>query len=462
MGIGGALIMPATLSIITNVFTDPAERAKAIGIWAGVSALGIGIGPLAGGLLLEHFWWGSVFLVNVPIVIAALVARLLPRARLEGPDAPRLDPLGAVLSIVGLAALLWAIIEAPTKGWASAADPRRLRRRLRRAGRASCSGSCTPTTPCSTSASSRTPGSPRPAAPSRSPSSPCSARCSCSPSTCSRCSATAPSKAGAVLLPQAAMLMIVAPLSAVWVQRFGNKLVVGVGPGRGRRLAVRSSWRLTADSSAVGHHRRDHLMGVGMGNVMAPATDSIMGSLPRAKAGVGSAMNDTTRQIGGAVGVAVLGSILTSRYSSQILTELGGKVPPALAASINDNVSHAVAVAKYVPAAKPYQATIVSAAHTSFMTGLHAATVVAGLVTLIAAAGVFLWLPAKARPQVDDDAPATGGGSPDAAGSVAVDLAVDVPVTEPEALVAVVEALRVGRTGRGAPGRGRHRRPATG
>src|SRR6476646_5143582 len=109
MGLGAALIMPATLSIVTNVFTVPAERARAIGIWAGFSAIGIAVGPLAGGYLLEHFYWGSVFLVNVPIVIIALVAGRFFVPTSKDPSAPKLDPVGAVLSIVGLTALLWSI-----------------------------------------------------------------------------------------------------------------------------------------------------------------------------------------------------------------------------------------------------------------------------------------------------------------------------------------------------------------
>ena len=102
MGIGAAFIMPATLSIITNVFTDPRERGKAIGIWAGVSALGVGIGPITGGLLLEHFWWGSVFLVNVPIVIAGLILGYFLIPESKDPSHAALDPLGAVLSIGAL------------------------------------------------------------------------------------------------------------------------------------------------------------------------------------------------------------------------------------------------------------------------------------------------------------------------------------------------------------------------
>src|SRR4051794_9631525 len=116
MGIGGAFIMPATLSIITNVF--PAnERGRAIGVWAGTAGIGIALGPLTGGFLLEHFYWGSIFLVNLPIVAIGLVAGifLIPTSR--DPNASRLDPLGAVLSIAGLTALLYAIIEAPSDGW---------------------------------------------------------------------------------------------------------------------------------------------------------------------------------------------------------------------------------------------------------------------------------------------------------------------------------------------------------
>src|SRR5688500_15693611 len=110
MGIGGALIMPATLSIISNVFTVPAERARAIAVWAGFSAMGIAIGPLSGGWLLEHFWWGSVFMVNIPIVALALIGGRLFVPESRDPSPRGLDPVGALLSIVGLGVLVWAII----------------------------------------------------------------------------------------------------------------------------------------------------------------------------------------------------------------------------------------------------------------------------------------------------------------------------------------------------------------
>jgi len=118
MGLGGALIMPSTLSILTNVFPTE-ERGRAIGIWAGVSGLGIGLGPVVGGYLLNHFWWGSVFLVNVPVVISAFIAGRLIIPNSKDPSAPKVDPVGAGLSIVGLVTLVYGLIEAPTHGWTS-------------------------------------------------------------------------------------------------------------------------------------------------------------------------------------------------------------------------------------------------------------------------------------------------------------------------------------------------------
>jgi MFS family permease len=119
MGVGAALIMPATLSILTNVFTDAKERAVAIGVWSGVAGLAVALGPVIGGFLLEHFSWGSIFFVNVPIVIVALVAGrvFIPTSR--DPEAPRLDVPGSLLSIAGLGALVWTLIEAPSAGWLS-------------------------------------------------------------------------------------------------------------------------------------------------------------------------------------------------------------------------------------------------------------------------------------------------------------------------------------------------------
>ncbi|HEY5277168.1 MAG TPA: MFS transporter, partial [Coriobacteriia bacterium] len=119
MGAGAALTMPATLSIINDLFRDPRERSRAIGLWAGTSGIGIAIGPIAGGLLLARFWWGSVFFVNVPIVVAGAIGALLLVPDSRNPNAARPDPVGGLLSMLGLGCVLWAIIEAPTRGWSS-------------------------------------------------------------------------------------------------------------------------------------------------------------------------------------------------------------------------------------------------------------------------------------------------------------------------------------------------------
>ncbi len=119
MGLGAALTIPSSLSIVNDVFRDPRQRAKAIGAWGGIIGLGIAIGPIAGGLLLAHFWWGSVFLVNVPVVVAALIGTLVLVPGSKNPAVERPDPVGVVLSVAGLGLLLWAIIEGPTQGWAS-------------------------------------------------------------------------------------------------------------------------------------------------------------------------------------------------------------------------------------------------------------------------------------------------------------------------------------------------------
>jgi hypothetical protein len=190
-----------------------------------------------------------------------------------------------------------------------------------------------------------------------------------------------------------------------------------------------------------------------MAHIMAPATESIMGSLPRAKAGVGSAMNDTTRQVGGAVGVAVLGSILASRYSASVTASLRGVVPDQLVARARDSVGTALGVVRDVPSARPYAPQIVEAAHSGFLIGLHTAVLVAGVIMLFGAAGVWRWLPARAHDDERDvalaAAPAAGGAGAAADGAAEIVPAgigpVDVVPAGPA--VDVAEELEVVRHG---------------
>jgi EmrB/QacA subfamily drug resistance transporter len=400
MGIGASAIMPATLSVLTNVFHDPRERAKAIGVWAGVSAIGIAVGPIAGGVLLQHFWWGSVFLVNVPVVTIALVAGYLLVPDSKDPDAGRLDPLGSLLSIVGLAVLLWAIIEGPSKGWGStsvlagfaiggavlvgfflwelhSSNPMLDVRFFENPRFSAASGAITlaflalfGTIFLLTQYTQQVLG-------------------------------YSTVEAGAVFLPQSIVLMIFAPLSTRWVHKFGNKAVVATGLFI---LSVSLVLMATFHTDTAGWWviAVTALSALGMAHVVAPATESIMGSLPRAKAGVGSAMNDTTRQVGGAVGVALLGSILASAFRPRVQDLLHGKVPGSLLTRVKDSLGSALGVARDNAAAKPFAGRIVDAARHSFVTGMHAAVLVAAAIAVIGAIGVLIWLPARARTHPDD------------------------------------------------------------
>jgi EmrB/QacA subfamily drug resistance transporter len=393
MGIGGSFIMPATLSILTNIFPDNRERAKAIGVWAGVSALGVGFGPLAGGFLLTHFWWGSVFLVNVPVVILALVLGYLFIPESKDPSVPRLDPVGALLSIAGLVALLWGIIEGPGKGWTSPGelaafavaivllvafgwwelrcpepmlDVRYFRNR--RFSAASAAVTITFLTLFGT--------------------------IFLLTQYFQAVLGYSTLKAGSALIPQAVMMMIFAPLSTRWVHRFGNKLVVVFG-----MLVVTGTLLLMltfeSDSSTWHVVGVTALLGLGMAHVMPAATESIMGSLPREKAGVGSAMNDTTRQVGGAVGVGVLGSVLSSRYGAHVTSALSGVVPNDVLERAKDSVGSALGVARTGTTDPGVRAQIEAAARSSFVSGMHTSLLIAAVIVVIGAFAVLRFLPAR-------------------------------------------------------------------
>jgi EmrB/QacA subfamily drug resistance transporter len=399
MGIGGALIMPATLSIVTNVFTIPAERARAIAIWAGFSAVGIAIGPLAGGYLLEHFYWGSVFLVNVPIVLTALVAGWFLVPNSKDPSAPRLDPLGAVLSVVGLTALVWSIIEAPSKGWTSSATLGGL------AVAAAVLGGF-----AAWELHSDHPmldvgffKNPRFTAASQAITLTFFALFGSLfvitqyLQTVLGYSALA---AGVRILPFAVVMMTLAPQSAKVAERFGTKKVVfggllGVAAGLAIMLtATASSGYLPVFFSFV-------VMAVGMAFTMAPATESIMGSLPRDKAGVGSAVNDTTRQVGGALGVAIIGSVFSSVYASQISSHLSGMHLPASAASAaNSSVGGALEVAGHIPGRAGE--SLASAAREAFVAGMHQGVIVGAVVAVVGAFVALAFLPARAPEAAED------------------------------------------------------------
>jgi EmrB/QacA subfamily drug resistance transporter len=396
MGMGGAFIMPATLSIITNVFPAK-ERGKAIGIWAAAAGLGV-LGPLVGGFLLEHFYWGSVFLVNLPVVVAGLLAGVFLIPTSKDPNPRRLDPIGALLSITGLVALLYGIIQAPENGWT---DPGILA--------AFAIGGVLLLAFLTWEAHSSHPmldvglfRNPRFSAASGAISMTFFAMFG------SLFLLTqyfqfvlgyTPLETGIRMLPWAVVMIAVSPNAPRLAHRFGSKAVVTTGLSLIALGLVTMSF-LTAESSYADIIWRIAIMALGMSLTMAPATESIMGSLPLAKAGVGSAVNDTTRQVGGAMGVAIVGSVASSIYSSRIGDAIAGTPsapPPGIINEIENSLGFALQFAARLGG--PAGEALANAARTGFVDGMQPALLVAAGAALLGAVFALAWLPARARQQ---------------------------------------------------------------
>jgi EmrB/QacA subfamily drug resistance transporter len=382
MGLGAAFVMPATLSILAHVF-PPAERPRAIAIWAGFAGVGVALGGVISGALLQGFWWGSIFLINVVVVVIALVAGafLIPRSR-EKVHAP-LDPVGALLSIAGLGALVYAIIEAPEKGWLATPtvavfvaavvilgafvawefhvrEPM-LDLRFFRNPR------FTAATTAITMAFFAMFGTYFIIA-----------------QYMQFVRGYSPLATGIRMLPWALAYMASATQSAKLVERFGQRVVVSVGllvAGIGLALMSITS---TLDSSYLVFAVALSVMALGMGITTAPSTGAIMRALPLQKAGVGSAVNDTTRELGGALGVAVLGSLVASRFH----------------ASFGDAIRNAPATATHSLAEALRRADVVGGAHGGLIA--HAArssyvdafdlTLLAATVVVVVASALVSWL----------------------------------------------------------------------
>ncbi|HJR26147.1 MAG TPA: MFS transporter [Acidimicrobiales bacterium] len=386
MGLAAAFVMPSTLSILTNVF--PAhERPKAIGVWAGIAGGGAAVGPIASGWLLEHFWWGSVFLVNVPVIVLALVAGhlLLPTSR--DPEQPPLDIAGALLSIVGLGSLVYGIIEGPSHGWLGAeslaifgtsgvvlalfgwreltARHPMLDLRLFRDRRFSvASGGMTlvffamfGTFFLMSQYFQLVLG-------------------------------YTPLESGLFQLPMAIVMMALAPQAPTLVARYGSARVVPVGLGAVAVGLVLFS-RMGTDTSIWWMYGPILFLGAGMSITMTPLTTLIMSSVSLGKAGVGSAMNDTTRELGGALGVAVLGSLLTSAYTSSIDGATAG-LGAADRAVAETGMVGAFQVAQRLGASGT---GLIDAAKDAFMDGVHLAALTGSGVVVIAAVAAFKLLP---------------------------------------------------------------------
>ncbi|KUJ66221.1 multidrug MFS transporter [Streptomyces albus subsp. albus] len=395
MGIGSALIMPATLALIAQVF-DERHRATAIAIWSGSSGLAIAAGPMLGGALLDHFWWGSVFLVNVPIVVLCLIGSLVYLPGAARRVKQKFDPLGVLLSTVGLFAIVWGIIEGGHRSeWTDpailgaiagglalvvvfvivelkVANPSfdvRLFRNTRFTGASvavmlvffGLNGCMYYTSFYLQGVHDQ------------------------SPLTC-----------GLTLAPVAAGVVLGAPVSAALVKRFGLRPVVTAA----MLIAAGgfAAYIVLDENSGLGlFWVFIVLQGLGMGAAVAPTTEAIMSVLPADRTGAGSAINNSMRQIGGVLGVAVLGSVLTTVYRDQITPHLD-RVPPQAASAAKESAESTRLVAE-----KMKTPELAHFADSGFIHAMHVAAVVGAAVSAVGA--LVIWVTYR-RGQLGRTAPA--------------------------------------------------------
>src|ERR1017187_4430301 len=390
MGLGGAAVMPQTLSIITNVF-DPRERARAIGIWAAAVGVAIAIGPIAGGLLLDHFWWGSVFLINVPLTAIGIVAIMALVPESKSPSPGRIDYPGVLLSIVGLVLVVYGIIQGGDTGswlrgdvlgpiagglavlgffvWLEArTEHPSLGVRLRRDPRLSSAATAIALVFFAMAGVyffisfylQNVRG-------------------------------YTPLHAGLLTIPLAAGQLISSTRSAGTVRRFGARAVCSTG-------------LLMVAAALVGYHFLGtttpiwvlevafFAQGFGMGNVMPPATEAVMSVVPRQRGGAGSAITNTSRQVAVALGVAVLGSILAQAYRSRLAPHLSA-VPSAARSAATESISATQAVAQQIGG--PAGGRLLAAANSSFVHAMHVTSLISVVIAVLGAGAMAIWMPGR-------------------------------------------------------------------
>jgi EmrB/QacA subfamily drug resistance transporter len=383
MGIGAALVMPSTLAIITNTFTDRHERQRAIGFWAATSGAGIALGPIVGGLLLDHFAWGSVFLINVPIAAAGFVFALALVPDSKNPVAERPDLVGSLLSIIGVGLVLWAIIEAPMHGWSSAQVlvtgagglavlagfaiwERRCAHPMLKLGffaERSFSGAVVAVGLTMFGL--------------------VGALFVLTQFPQFQLGYTA-LEAGVRMLPAAGAIALVAPLSALLVRALGPRLTITAG----LLLVAGGLFQISGasvDTTYAGTVVGMALLGLGAGLVIPSATASVMGSLPEEHTGVGAGTNGAFLQTGGALGVAVIGSLLSTRYQTDMTSALASlPLPPAIEQTILGSIGAALGVAGQLGGSAGVQ--LAHAARDAFLSGMDLGLRTGAMVALAGAA----------------------------------------------------------------------------
>jgi EmrB/QacA subfamily drug resistance transporter len=402
MGLGAAFVMPATLSILNSVF-PPRERPQAIAAWSAVAGVGIVIGPTLGGLLLSHFWWGSVFLINVPLVAVALAGVLLTVPETAEPSGHRLDILGTLLVAGALFLLVDAIIEAPSRGWTGPVTPPEMA-----AGLALLAGFARWELRI-----------PNPLIDLRVFRSRAFSAAAGSVTVIffalfgslfvltqylQLVHGYSPLSAGVRALPFALAMAAVSPVSPILAQRFGARVIIPAG------IAMMGAGLLDLSTAQV-HTAYPPLavavaiMGAGMGLVMAPASTTIMTTVPAHQAGAGSAINDTIREVGGALGIAIVGSLAAGVYTAKLGTALtAAHAPHAVSHVATGSVAAADIVARHIGG--PAGAQLAAAAHSAFTTAMADGMRVAAAVALVSAIAAVFALPRRSRVAAPADAPA--------------------------------------------------------
>ncbi|RSM72564.1 MFS transporter [Actinoplanes sp. ATCC 53533] len=408
LGLGAAVVMPLTSAVLTVLF-DPAERPKALTIWVTASALGVPLGPLAGGWLLDNFWWGSVFLINVPMVLAGVVAVALWVPESHGDRARRFDPAGIILSTTGLVALTYGVIEAGERGWT---DPRSLLTALggiavlalfvawQRRAQAPLvdlalfgSRSFTWGALLSTVASFGMFG-----------------MLFALPQFFQAVGGSDALGTGLRLLPVIGGLLVGARVAGRLEPRLGAKvlvtaglvlmaagLFVGAATGPDTGYGYVAGWVTVA--------------GLGLGFTMPPAMNAALGALSPERSGVGSGLIQAMRQVGGAIGVTVLGTVLNGAYRDQAdVTGLSATAADA----VRDSATAGAAVAERLG-----DPVLLGSVHAAFTAGMDRALLVAGAVAVAGAVLSLLFLPARPAPPDPGIAPRAPGSLPAPAESVA-------------------------------------------
>ncbi len=399
MGIGGACIMPSTLSLLSQVFPDPAERARAIGIWAATAGAAVAIGPILGGVLLEHFDWHAVFAVNPILVVPLLVAVVVLVPESRDPSKPRLDPLGAVLSTLGLVLVVYAVVEAPDEGVGVATVGTAL------AGLALLvvfvvweRRSPHPMLPMSFFAN-RT--------------------FSVSvgavavvyfalmgamffvPQYLQLVKGDSPLGSGIGVLPLAAGFLV-ASLASARVALATSPRTTVVGGMTLVAVGLAAASYVRADSPDVLLSVTLGVVGLGLGLVLPQATNGILGSVPRERSGIASAVNDATSELGGSLGVAVLGAVLTANYRDAIdtaVTDAGpaaAQLPAGVLDAVRESLGSAVLAAPRVGG--DVAGVITETAGRAFTSGMGVALGVAALVPAVGAIVAWRLFPRHLEP----------------------------------------------------------------